>query len=206
MSLLGRLEDLSLPDIIQIVFLSRRTGVLEIVDGDGRSTILFHNGLIIDASSPEEPELGSLLRERANVDRKSHAEVERMIEEGAPLGTALLELGVIQQDELARLVRERITRIVTPLLASREGEFNFILSDSASQFELEYDPDSVFREGGVSPQQVLGAPEGEKLKPLSGLEETMRAGKALLGAHRRAAAAAPPRLEIPLRPLPERTE
>jgi len=31
MSLLGRLEDLSLTDIIQIVYLSRRTGVLEIV-------------------------------------------------------------------------------------------------------------------------------------------------------------------------------
>ncbi len=206
MSLLGRLEDLSLPDIIQIVFLSRRTGVLEIVDADGRSTILFHHGLIIDASSPGEAELGSLLRERARADRARHAEVDRMIEEGAPLGTALIELGVVGQEELATLVRERITRIVMPLLASRDGEFNFILSDAASQFDLEYDPDSLFREGGVSPQQVLGGAEGEKLKPLSGLEESMRAGKALLGAHRRAPTPAPGRVEIPLRPARERTE
>ena len=34
MSLLGRLEDLSLTDIVQIVFLSRRTGVLEIIDAE----------------------------------------------------------------------------------------------------------------------------------------------------------------------------
>jgi CheY-like chemotaxis protein len=209
LSLLGRLEDLSLPDIIQIVFLSRRTGVLEIVDADGRSTILFHHGLIIDATSPNEPDLGEVLRERASGG--SRVEIDRMIEEGAPLGTALIELGMMRQEELASLVRERITRIVTPLLESRDGEFNFILSDAAGQFELEYDPDSLFREGGISPQIVLGGGEGEKLKPLSGLEETMRAGKALLGAHRRAPGAmapAPPprRSEIPLHPAANRSE
>ena len=51
MSLLGRLEDLSLADIVQIVFLSRRTGVLEIIDESGRHTVLFRNGLVIDAQS-----------------------------------------------------------------------------------------------------------------------------------------------------------
>ena len=40
MSLLGRLEDLSLTDIVQIVYLSRRTGVLEIINEAGR-----HSGM-----------------------------------------------------------------------------------------------------------------------------------------------------------------
>ena len=61
MSLLGRLEDLSLTDIIQIVYLSRRTGVLEIVDDRGRHTVLFRHGLIVNASSPEHPDLVSWL-------------------------------------------------------------------------------------------------------------------------------------------------
>lgn len=204
MSLLGRLEDLSLPDIIQIVFLSRRTGVLEIVDSEGRSTILFHHGLIVGATSPAEPDLATDLH-KGTIPVASRAEVDRMLEEGASLGTALVELGILTQEALANRVRERMTRVVTPLLASRDGEFNFILSDSASQFELEYDPDSLFREGGISPQEVLGV-EGEKLKPLSGLEESMRAGKALLGAHRHASAEPPRRVEIPLRPAAIRTE
>jgi CheY-like chemotaxis protein len=206
LSLLGRLEDLSLPDIIQIVFLSRRTGVLEIVDGNGRSTILFHHGLIVDATSPAEPDLASHLLAAGAIEAPARAEVDRMREEGASLGTAFLELGVMQQDDLATSIRERITRLVAPLLVSRDGEFNFILSDSASQFELEYDPDSLFREGGISPQHVLGAAEGEKLKPLSGLEESMRAGKALLGSSRHPAEAPPKRVEIPLRPAALRTE
>ena len=49
MSLLGRLEDLSLTDIVQIVYLSRRTGVLEIVDDRGRHTVMFRQGLVVNA-------------------------------------------------------------------------------------------------------------------------------------------------------------
>ena len=64
MSLLGRLEDLSLTDIVQIVFLSRRTGVLEIVDDRGRHTVLFRGGLIVNASSPDHPDLLTFLAEK----------------------------------------------------------------------------------------------------------------------------------------------
>ncbi|MFN2240490.1 MAG: DUF4388 domain-containing protein, partial [Thermoanaerobaculia bacterium] len=152
MSLLGRLEDLSLPDIIQIVFLSRRTGILEIVDGRGRSTILFRHGLVVDATSPTDLDLASSLRADGVIDSDNETEIERMLEMGAQLGTALLELAVIPHESLAERVRERIVEIVSPLLTSRDGEFNFILSDSSGQFDLQYDPDTLFAEGGISPQ------------------------------------------------------
>ena len=38
-TLLGRLEDLPITDILQIVYLSRRTGILEVVQPDRRSQI-----------------------------------------------------------------------------------------------------------------------------------------------------------------------
>ena len=199
MSLLGRLEDLSLPDIVQIVFLSRRTGILEIVDQGGRSTIVFQHGLVVDASSPRDPDLLSTLREIGAVDDSNALRLEQMYEEGAPVGFALLEMNAMTSQELGELVRRRIIGIITPLLTSREGEFNFILSDSPSQFELQYDPEQVFREGGIPPQQIFGSPEGEKLKPLQGLEESMKAGKAMLSGNRSSgtpsAAPAPPRPE-----------
>jgi len=197
LSLLGRLEDLSLPDIIQIVFLSRRTGILEIVDGRGRSTILFRHGLVVDATSPTDLDLMSSLRADGVIDAQNETEIERMLEMGAQLGTALLELAVLPHESLAERVRERIVSIVSPLLTSRDGEFNFILSDSSGQFDLQYDPDTLFREGGIPPQQILGGGEGEKLKPLRGLEESMRAGKALLGTSRQ------PSEPPPSRPVPD---
>ena len=69
MSLLGRLEDLSLTDIVQIVFLSRRTGVLEIIDEAGRHTVMFRQGLIANASAPDNPDLVSYLEATGAVSK-----------------------------------------------------------------------------------------------------------------------------------------
>jgi hypothetical protein len=179
MSLLGRLEDLSLTDIIQIVYLSRRTGVLEIVDDRGRHTVLFRHGLIVNASSPEHPDLATWLEQSGAIPAGAAATLRQMEESGIPAGAAALDLNVISQENLADAVRNRVLSVVTPLLHSREGEFNFILSDKVSEVDIEYDPESLFKEGGLSPQKLIGTTDGEKLKPLRGLEESLKAGKAL---------------------------
>jgi CheY-like chemotaxis protein len=180
MSLLGRLEDLSLTDIIQIVYLSRRTGVLEIVDDRGRHTVLFRHGLIVNASSPEHPDLISWLDKSMAILPAAVPTLRQMEESGIPAGSAALDLNVIALDELANSVRSRVLNVVTPLLTSREGEFNFILSDRMSDSDIEYDPETLFKEGGLAPQKLIATTDGEKLKPLRGLEESLKAGKALL--------------------------
>src|SRR5437763_4252059 len=180
MSLLGRLEDLSLTDIIQIVYLSRRTGVLEIVDDRGRHTVLFRHGLIVNASSPEHPDLVSWLEKSMAIPSAAASTLRQMEESGIPSGSAALDLNLVKQDDLAESVRNRVLNVVTPLLHSREGEFNFILSEKVSDVDSEYDPETLFKEGGRSPQKLIATTDGEKLKPLRGLEESLKAGKALL--------------------------
>ncbi len=180
MSLLGRLEDLSLTDIVQIVFLSRRTGVLEIIDDGGRHTVMFRQGLIANASSPEHPDLVTYLLASGGVSQQSVSLLRQMEESGIPYGTAVLEMNLMTKQALADAIRARILSVVTPLLHSREGEFNFILSDAVSPLDVEYDPDVLFKEGGFAPARILGAGEGERIKPLRGLEESLKAGKALL--------------------------
>jgi CheY-like chemotaxis protein len=179
-SLLGRLEDLSLTDIVQIVYLSRRTGVLEIIDSNGRHTVLFKQGLIVNGSSPEHPDLTAFLMARSLVAAGSRKLLDQMEESGIPAGTAILEMNLLSKDDLSNAIRERILDVVAPLLQSKEGEFNFILSDSMSSLDMEYEPDSLFKEGGFAPGRILGAGDGEKIKPLRGLEESLKAGKALL--------------------------
>lgn len=180
MSLLGRLEDLSLTDIIQIVYLSRRTGVLEIINDRGRHTVMFRQGLVVNASSPEHPDLLVFLQGTDLVSPQQAALVRQMEESGIPSGTALLEMNVLSKDDLANAVHQRILTVVAPLLSSKEGEFNFILSDSMSPADLEHEPEQLFKEGGIPPNRIFGSAEGEKLKPLKGLEESLKAGKALL--------------------------
>lgn len=180
MSLLGRLEDLSLTDIIQIVFLSRRTGVLEIIDPKGRHTVLFRAGLVVNASSPAHPDLVSYLAGQQLIAEAGAKMLRKMEESGIPYGTAIVELNLMAPTDLGSAIRNRILDVVTPLLNSREGEFNFILSDAMSALDVEYDPETIFREGGLSPQRIVGGEGGEKIKPLKSLEESLKAGKALL--------------------------
>jgi CheY-like chemotaxis protein len=194
-SLLGRLEDLSLTDIVQIVYLSRRTGVLEIVDDRGRHTVMFRQGLVVNASSPEHPDLLTYLIARGSVPEAAAPGLRQMEEAGIPLGTAAVEMNVIPAAELATAIHERVVGVVSPLLQSREGEFNFILSDHVGPIDVEYDPDAIFKEGGFAPQKIVGVGEGEKLKPLRGLEESLKVGKALL---RSAAESPPPTLDLGL--------
>jgi CheY-like chemotaxis protein len=179
-SLLGRLEDLSLTDIVQIVFLSRRTGVLEIIDDRGRHTVLFRGGLVVNASSPGHPDLIAWLEQSEALPGGNAKTLRQMEESGIPVGTAAVEMNLIAADDLATAVRARIVDVVTPLANSREGEFNFILSESMNAVDIEYEPDALFKEGGFSPQKIIGSPDGEKIKPLRGLEESLKVGKALL--------------------------
>ncbi|MEA2235564.1 MAG: hypothetical protein QOC81_288 [Thermoanaerobaculia bacterium] len=197
MSLLGRLEDLSLIDIVQIVYLSRRTGVLEIVDDRGRHTVLFRHGLVVNASSPEHPDLPSYLVARGLVPEAVVPGLRKMEESGIPYGTAVVDLNLLPPADLATAIHERIVSVVAPLLQSREGEFNFILSDHVGPLDVEYDADAIFKEGGFPPQKIVGPADGEKLKPLRGLEESMKAGKALLRSST-AADAPPPSLDLGL--------
>jgi CheY-like chemotaxis protein len=180
MSLLGRLEDHSLTDIVQIVYLSRRTGVLEIINEAGRHTVMFRQGLVVNASSPEFPDIVAFLLGTQLITR-DHAGILRQMEEsGIAAGTALLEMNMLSPDNLANALRERILTVVTPLLQSKEGEFNFILSETMSAEDVEYDPDTIFKDGGFPPNRLLGSADGEKIKPLKGLEDSLKAGKALL--------------------------
>ncbi|MBW3566106.1 MAG: response regulator [Acidobacteria bacterium] len=172
MSLLGRLEDLSIPDIVQIVFLSRRTGMLEIIDGDQRWCIYFRQGRIVAAAAPEAGNLGTYLRQRG----LASPDILSKLDSGTPAGD-LIDAELISPEQLGEAAKLMIAEVVGSLREKARGEFNFILSETVDD-RIDYDPDAIFAEGGISPAEVFES--DEKLRPLQGLEESLRAGKALL--------------------------
>lgn len=179
MSLLGRLEDLPLSDILQIIYLSRRSGRLEIRNSTGEFTVLFRNGLIAGISSSSGPDLTAfLVSEGAISDHSLHLlrEAERA---GIPLVTAVLEWKLLTSDALSKLIEERIAALLVPLIASRDGEFNFILNDK-SHTSQQHDTEILVGLEGFPPERFIGT--GDKMKPLRGLEESVRTGREM---HRR---------------------
>ena len=182
MSLLGRLEDLSLTDIVQIVYLSRRTGVLEIINDRGRHTVMFRAaGWSSTPSSPEHPDLVAFLARPGCVAEAANARLLRQMEEsGIPSGTAVAG----DESPLRRRSGERDPRAHPQrrhAAAAEQGrgvQLHPQRDDESRRRRVR--PRRVFKDGGFAPQPAPRRADGEKIKPLRGLEESLKVGKALL--------------------------
>src|SRR5512138_326957 len=112
MSLVGNLEDLPLADILQIVSLSKRTGILTIETEEGKSIIVFKNGLIVSAAcpSPQVMNLGQILMERKAI---TQAKLQQLLElqktkGNEPLGSIVVGAGIIDRDTLEQIIKSQI--------------------------------------------------------------------------------------------------
>jgi CheY-like chemotaxis protein len=78
LSLTGNLEDLPLLDILQIVTYSRKTGFLAIDTRAGQGAIVFNDGLVVAAFTPESEKLvtdPALARDKRNALVRRHIEI-----------------------------------------------------------------------------------------------------------------------------------
>ena len=182
MSLLGRLEDLSLTDIVQIVYLSRRTGVLEIINSAGRHTVC-------SARAGRQRRLAGASRPglvppaaRSSSPARTRPSLRQMEDSGIPAGTAILEMNLLSADDLANAIRAAHPRPSSRRCCrARRGSSTSSSATTMSAADLEYDPDADLQGRRASRRnRLLGSAEGEKIKPLKGLEESLKAGKALL--------------------------
>ena len=130
MSLEGRLEDLGLPDIFQIIGLSKRSGVLTVIRKEGSGRLVFHEGQVVYASSDGLGRLGySLVRKNliSNEDLESALSLQKAKSLKKPIGTILLEMGLVTQEALEGEIRHHILSVVRDLLSWEKGSFHFEL-------------------------------------------------------------------------------
>src|SRR5437867_4693217 len=124
-SVVGSLEDLSFPDVLQIIHASRRSGTLILTMRDGERRVLFENGVIRAARlGPGGPELEDLLLGRALItpDALDRARARAALE-GTTVTGALVRLGAVSQDAIEHLVREELRSSLRSLVLAQEGEF-----------------------------------------------------------------------------------
>lgn len=159
MSLVGNLEDLPLADILQIVSLSKRTGILTIETQEGKNIIVFKNGLIVSAAcpSPKIKNLGQVLLERQLVTPQRLQQLLDMQKArgNEPLGTIILESGIIDRENLQQIIRNQIKATIYHLMSMSEGNFSFDLSDVIPFDDIHYNPMETVLEQGMNPQQLL---------------------------------------------------
>ena len=158
MSLVGRLEDLALPDIFQIISLSKKTGTLVVRCRKGMGMVVFKNGQVIQAASDGiRDSLGNILVSQGMLTEPGLAQAlaRQKKETDTPLGMILVEMGLVPPETLQTVVRKQIEEIIYDLLAWEEGFFNFELGEIAPKDKIEIDTQEFLLKSGISAEYLL---------------------------------------------------
>ncbi len=158
MSLVGRLEDLALPDIFQIISLSRKTGTLVVRSRKGSGMVVFKNGQVVQAGSDIiRDTLGNILVSQGMIDQAKLAAAlaAQKKKPDKPLGMLLTETGATSAKVIEDVVRQQIEEIISDLLAWEEGFFNFELGEVVPKDKIEVDTQDFLLKSGISTEFLL---------------------------------------------------
>lgn len=166
MSLVGNLEDLGLGEILQIVSLSRKTGILSMRNNGKEGSVVFRQGQVVRANlSTFQQSLGDVLIQKGVIDlailRKALALQQ---EEGFRdrLGVILINNFGISFEIVEEVVREQIEKVVFTLFEWTEGSFEFVASEHIETVDkTRLDPHQFTLDQGINPQFL--AMEGTRL-------------------------------------------
>jgi hypothetical protein len=158
MSLVGRMEDLALPDIFQIISLSKKTGTLVVRSRRGTGMVVFKDGQVIQAASDSiRDSLGNILVSQGMLDEValSKALAFQKREPDKPLGMILTDMGVVAAQTLQTVIRKQIEEIIYDLLDWEGGFFNFELGEIIPKDTIEIDTQEFLLKSGISAEYLL---------------------------------------------------
>jgi hypothetical protein len=140
MALEGTLRDFSFADILQLISLQRKTGVLTLKNEDNVVTISFLEGRIIGASSlaqHTEDRLGLILLKLGEVSEvELEAALRKQEETLQRLGRILIDHKVVEAEKVRMALEQQILQIVYRIFRWNDGEYHF-----SQETDIDYDKD-----------------------------------------------------------------
>ena len=159
MSLVGRLEDLALSDIFQIISLSKKTGTLVLKSKAGAAVVVFKNGQVIQAATDNlRDTLGNILISKGLINEQDLGralELQKKAKGGKRLGQILVEMDALRHDDLEGAIREQIENMIYSLLSWEDGFFNFELGDVGTSDKIEVITQEFLLKAGLNPEYLL---------------------------------------------------
>ncbi|MBW2038070.1 MAG: DUF4388 domain-containing protein [Deltaproteobacteria bacterium] len=127
MALKGKLETFNIGNLLQLLSLDQKTGVLKVSDGESRIEIFMKDGVIVYAtSSQKEFRLGNFLKaEGVLSDEELQGCLQIAQEKGQQLGRVLVEQGYISADSLKNFLHYQAKEILYNLFLWKTGEFEY---------------------------------------------------------------------------------
>lgn len=152
MAIKGSLREASLPDVLQLLAMGKKTGCLSVADRQNFGYIFFDHGYITYSSIVNRRDrLGDILVKsglvtseqlQAAIDRQAH-------QRGKRLGEILVEMGALSRPDLERYMRVQIEEAVYYLFTWTSGTFSFEsdVRPEEQDFVVRIGPESLLLEG-----------------------------------------------------------
>ncbi|MEW6584001.1 MAG: DUF4388 domain-containing protein, partial [Nitrospirota bacterium] len=158
MSLVGRLEDLALADIFQILSIGKKTGTLVLKGSRGNAFVVFRNGLVVRAETDDlDRTLGEDLLGVGTI-RDTILNLAMEVKKKLPSKSVpeiLNELGSVSREVLEKTAKKRVERVVYQLLFWQDGDFQFELDDTDPIGKADVPDIGWELSKGMSPEYLL---------------------------------------------------
>jgi hypothetical protein len=149
MSLTGKLETMGLPEVLQWISTSRKTGTLYLRRASVEKRIVFQTGEIYSSWSnhPRESLGQFLIRGRLVTEEQLFGALLRQEQLGKMLGGILVDDGVITPDQLRQALQTKAEETIYDLFEWPDGDFQFRDGEFAEMFHIELPVTHVVLEG-----------------------------------------------------------
>lgn len=147
MALEGTLTDFGLADILQLIGIQRKTGVLTVENEEDAVVVRFLEGQVVGADTRQrniENLLGSVLVSTGRITEAQLQESLR-IQKGTlqRLGYILVQCGFVGEEDLQEALRVQVSQIVYRLFRWRTGRYHFAPSEHVEYDRENFVPISV---------------------------------------------------------------
>jgi Domain of unknown function (DUF4388) len=155
----GRLDNIALPEVLNFLAVTGKSGRLGLTRRDGQGLILMRRGRIIyAASSSVRTTFGNILVSRGVIDERAlldALERQHFAPEEKRLGQVLVEMGRVSQEDVEAAVRYQIGLVLTELCQWTSGFFKFDAVEIPEKGEIEVDAEDFVATEGLSTDRLL---------------------------------------------------
>src|SRR5262245_7802855 len=129
LTLRGRLEESSVPELLRSVLSSGETGVLTFTNGDVTKSVDMHQGKVVFAKSNNPDErLGECLLLRGKITARQYLEASKLIRPGRRLGAILVELGALESEDLLPSLELHVRDILLDVFTWSHGDYELVMN------------------------------------------------------------------------------
>ena len=155
----GKIEDVTLPGLIQMLAVRRRTGKLTLTSRDNVGLVVLRDGHIIYAATNSAREaLGNILVCQHVIDEATLAralEVQYESSEEKRLGAVLVEMGAVTPAAVEEVMRQQTTRVMLEMFTWERGFFAFDPVELPERGEVAVDAGDLVMESGLNAGELV---------------------------------------------------